>query len=109
MISIARIFGGARKIDVAGTTVDAHLNVAKVWSVNATASSSIVRLPSASAKLGNRISGFDAFFLIGVGTHGFDVVDSAGGSVVSGVTSAQMVMLYLTSSSGIGTWKGHKK
>lgn len=107
MISLARIFGGARKVDVAGTTVDVHLGVAKVWSVNSTASNSKVRLPNWSTKMSIRLDGFDSFWLFGVGSNSFDIVDASGGTVASGVSATGKVMLFPTSRSGIGTWKAH--
>ena len=110
MISLARIFGGARKVDVAGTTVDAHLHIAKVWSVNSTAyPNSKVRLPSWSAKLSRRLAGADLFILVGVGTHNFDVVDSAGATVIANVDNAECVILRVTDRSGIGTWAAKVK
>lgn len=108
MISLARLHGGCRKVDVAGTTVDVHLHVAKCWAVNATASNSKVRLPSWTAKLARRSEGFDPFYLFGVGSNGFDVVDSAGNNVLTGVASTGTVLVFVSDRSGIGGWTAYE-
>jgi Zn-dependent alcohol dehydrogenase len=109
MIALSRIFGGAQKVDVAGTTVDIYPHVAKVWCVNATDANSKVRLPSWTAKLSHRDDGWDEFVIIGCGTNAFDIVDSAGSTVHAAVPADQLAIVRVTVRIGIGTWASKAK
>jgi hypothetical protein len=109
MISAARFFGGARKVDV-GTdeTHRIHPEVARIWALNATGTGSVAELPDTRTIVhvpeGSRI-----LIVANVGSESVDVVDQAA-TVITAVAPGEIASLALADRSAnafAGEWAFH--
>jgi hypothetical protein len=104
MISAARHFGGAVKVDVgAAGEVRAHPGVVRWWSVNATGAGAFVTLPDAESEMAGARPGWGHLVVAAVGANDVEIRD-ADAAVVETVPAGWAAVVSLADRTGGGSW-----
>lgn len=102
MITAERHFGGAKKVAVSGTTVRIHPLVARVWTVNCTGASSVIKLPNPADIPGKKIGLL--LTIANIGNTDCDLQTSDGVSIAT-MQFGWTTFARLHDAEGVGTWK----
>lgn len=105
MITAARSFGGARKLNVGtGDEKRIHPTLARWYSINTTAAGGAVKLPHATDELDGYFVGPRFMYVANIGATHDVVLENSEGDALATIEPDQVAIVHLASKADSGEW-----